>query len=247
MNRRAFLMGAVATAATPARGEEISNASALTGGRFMAGGQEFHLADVLAPSAYALHADAEPYFAEARGVLRGLLGSGSINIEAAGEPTRWGARVVHARRAGDDLSIQERVVDAGAARVMPQTDDLALIDRLLAAETRARTARRGLWRLDAYKVFDAGTAEGAVGAFHLIEGTVLNAVSAGRRFYLNFGEDYKTDFTASAKAALYRRWAKTGFDLTTLSGARVRIRSFVDAINGPSVDLTHMRQVEVLA
>lgn len=247
MNRRGFLLGVAAVAAAPARGEEISDATAVAGDRFTSGDLAFHLADIRAPSAFALHADAEPYFNEARAVLRGLLAGADISVEPAAGPTRWGARVVRARRRGDGLTLQERLVEAGAARVMPQTDDFWLIDRLLAAEEKARTDRRGLWRLDAYQVFDAAAADGATGAYHLVEGKVLRALPASGRFYLNFGADYKTDFTAGAASRLYRRWAEDGFDLAALQGARVRVRGFVEWINGPSVDLTHRRRVEVLA
>lgn len=247
MNRRAFLTGAAAFAAAPARGAKIPNAAALAGDRFTAGEEEFHLADIAAPSAYALHADAEPYFNEAKAALEALVNGRALDVEEAGAKTRWGALVVKARRRGDERTLQERLVEAGAARVAPQTQDLAFIDRLLGLEAQARTQRIGLWRLDGYRVFDAAAAEDAVGAYHLVEGAVLRASLARGRFYLNFGEDYKTDFTAGAASRLYRRWAKAGFDLAALQGARIRVRGFVEAINGPSVDLTHQRQIEVLA
>ncbi len=246
MNRRTFLAGAGAVIASPSRGEDLLNAKAIAGDRFETATQEYHLADIIAPSAFTLHADAEPYFDEARAKLGDLLDSARVDVDNAAAKTRWGALVVHARLNGGALTLQERLVAAGAARVAPQTDDLALIDRLLALEAQARARRSGLWALEGFRVFNAGAAEDAIGAYHLIEGQVVRATLARGRFYLNFGEDYKTDFTASAASALYRRWVKQEFDLAALEGARVRIRGFVQAINGPSVDLTHRRQVEAL-
>lgn len=241
-----FLAGAGAIMASPSHSEELSNVKAIAGDRFEVAAQEYHLADIIAPSAFALHRHAEPYYDEARAKLGDLLNNARVDVDSAAAKTRWGALVVHARLVGDALTLQERLAAAGAARVAPQTDDLALIDRLLALEAQARARRSGLWALEGFRVFNADAAEDAIGAYHLIEGQVERATLARGRFYLNFGEDYKTDFTASAASALYRRWVKQDFDLTALEGARVRIRGFVQAINGPSVDLTHRRQVEVL-
>jgi endonuclease YncB( thermonuclease family) len=246
MKRRAFLAGAAALMAAPARGETVAKAEALSGDRFMAAEKEFHLCDILAPSPYSLRDDAEPYFEGAKRACAELLNGADILIERDLGATRWGARIVVARRASDILTLQERLVEAGAARVAPLSDDFALIDQLLTAEDEARNARRGLWRLDPYGVFRAGAAEGAVGAFHLVEGEVLRAALAGTRFYLNFGADYRTDFTAGAASAVYRRWASDGFDLKRFEGTSVRIRGFVEAINGPSIDLSHQRQIEIL-
>ena len=63
----------------------------------------------------------------------------------------------------------------------------------------------------------------------------MRARKIGGRFYLNFGEDYKTDFTATARSSIYNAWARDGFDLAALEGARLRIRGFVSDINGPSI------------
>lgn len=152
-----------------------------------------------------------------------------------------------AEPATSERTIQEILVAAGAVRVRPEGDDHAFIERLLAIEAEARAAKRGLWGEWRYRVFDAENADGAVGAFNLVDGTVLTAVSRSGRLYLNFGADYRTDFTATAKPSAARKWAKSGTDLASLAGARLRVRGYVSRINGPSIEITHVRQVEVLA
>jgi endonuclease YncB( thermonuclease family) len=247
MRRRAFIIGAAATIAPSAYATPLNGAVAISGGRFVADGQEFHLADILAPSAYMLAGDAEPYFDKAKRGLERLLANASLNITDAGPVTRWGARVVTVKRVGEAQTLQHHIIAMGAARVAPQSDNLALIDQLLAAEEAARAAGKGLWALSAYRVFNADKADRAVGRFHLIEGKVRRIAKVKGRVYINFGTDYKTDFTASAGSRLYRKWAGQGFDLASLTDARLRIRGFVEAINGPSIALTHRRQIEVLA
>lgn len=247
MRRRAFLAGLAASVPFCAKAQTaISGGEALSGDRFTADGAEFLLADIAAPPLYTLASETPPHFEAARQALQAAL-AGAVDVDDVLPPTRWGVRVVHARASGAEQRLQEILIAAGAARVSPQSDAHELIATLLALETQARSAKRGLWALAGYRTFTADNAWGAVGGFHLIEGTVARASRTSGRFYLNFGEDYRTDFTAGARAGLYRRWAETGVDLAALAGARVRVRGLVEAINGPSIDLSHPLQVERLA
>lgn len=246
MRRRVFLAGAASFCAVPAHSQtDMTGVRALSGDRFTLGGEEFELADVIAPPLYTLQSNPPAHFEAARQTLQMLL-SGGVEVEDVAEKTRWGVRIVNARKAGSEETLQEALVARGAARVAPLTENTDLIVSLLELERTARENRFGLWRLNAYRIFDAGRAEGAVGGYHLIEGVVIRAAKTRSRFYLNFGRDYRTDFTAGAVSRLYRRWAKDGFDLETLEGARLRIRGFVEEINGPSVDLKHPKQIELM-
>ncbi len=247
MKRRIFLTGALSATVFPATAsEEIDNAEAIAGDRFRAGDEELHLTDIVAPSEYDLHRDAQPFFYEAKTALRDLLTGARLDVVDSGEQNRWGARLVSARLSGDALTLQERLVAAGAARVDPKTDDHNLIDRLLAFEREARRNRTGLWALRAYRVFDAASADGAIGGFHLVEGVVQSARGARGRVYLNFGADYREDFTASTPSRRARKWARAGTSLEALKDARIRVRGFVEEINGPSIEIGHIKAIERL-
>lgn len=244
MNRRAFLAGVAALAPCGAAAQDISrNAKALSGDQFTLGEAEFALADVIAPPLYRFTQAPPPYFEKSRQALESILRS-EFQIEDRLPPTRWGVRRVVARMTGADRTFQEALVADGAVRVFPQGDDHDFIRRLLALEARARAARQGLWALPAYQEFDALDATGAIGGFHLVAGDVVRAEKFGARFYLNFDDDFRTDFTATAASALHRRWLRDDFDLASLIGAPVRIRGHVLSINGPSIDLKHPLQIE---
>lgn len=244
MKRRGVLFGGLAAPLfiTAARAGERA---ALSGDRFMQDGAEYLIADIIAPPLYTFENETPAYFDEAKAALGAHLAGAAPALEEVAPPTRWGVRIVRASVGEEPLDLA--LVREGAARVRPRTDDLERIDRLLDAERAARLERRGLWSHEAYKVFSAGSAGPAVGDYNLIEGTVRRAAKAGSRIYLNFGDDYRKDFTAGTGSRLARKWAKAGFDLTALNGAQLRIRGFVEAINGPSIDVTHQRQIEILA
>ncbi len=247
MKRRAFLAGVASTACfSGARaGELISNATALSGDRFTSGEAEFRLADIMAPPLYTLSETTPAYFADSRNALQAII-TGAFEIEDVLPVTRWSVRRVKARAADSQETLQEMLVAQGAVRVAPQSEDHAFIARLLMLESVARDHRRGLWARPDYRVYNAASAWGALNSYHLVEGVVLRAEQHGSRFYLNFGEDFRSDFTAGAASRLYRRWVKSGIDLGALKGASVRVRGLVEAINGPSIDLKHPLQIERL-
>ncbi|MEM9495118.1 MAG: thermonuclease family protein [Pseudomonadota bacterium] len=244
-----FLKAAVVSGLCAGSTQEPSSQGrpqALAGDRFTLGQRVFQLADIGAPSVYALGASHAPFAVKARAILDDLLARGVQDIESLGEETRWGAGLVKVRLTGG-VVLQERLIALGAARVYPKTDDIAFIGRLLAMEEEARETETGLWTLPAYRIRRADAFRVRdLGAYHLTEGRVLGASARRSRTFLNFGEDYRTDFTATIANGTLRKWRKTPFNPASFEGAMVRVRGYVASINGPSVEVTHPAQIERL-
>ncbi|MEX6633693.1 thermonuclease family protein [Hyphococcus lacteus] len=240
MKRRRFIAGAVALSVTRTHANEKA---ALSGSRFTIGGDEFLLADVAAPPLYHLRNQQPAYFENARKDLSRLLRE-RIEISEMLPRNRWGVQQVKVTTGA--TTFQEKLVSRGSCRVLPQSDDHEFIRVLLALEAQARTAKRGLWAFPEYKLISADNAYPAIGDYALVEGTPQRAAKYGSRFFLNFDEDFRSDFTATATSARQRKWAKAGIDLTEYEGRKIRVRGWVEAINGPSIDLQHPLQIEVL-
>ncbi|MEQ8936540.1 MAG: thermonuclease family protein [Amphiplicatus sp.] len=250
MRRRDLIAGAgavVVASAFQRAGAESASSATVSGARAIVNGREIRLSDILAPAMAGGRAD--PYAAQFQRALADTL-SHPVRAEESGAADRWNrpfTRLYVEHQRGVMLATaQERLVACGAARTLPESSDHAFIRRLLLLEEAARRTRIGLWGLAPYRVHPADDARRAVGDYNLVEGAPVTAVKRGGRVYLNFGDDYRKDFTASAKSGLARAWAKTGLDLETLAGAPLRIRGHVAWINGPSIDLTHPLQIELL-
>lgn len=242
MNRRRFVCGSILGVAMGARSvAATTSVRALTGDSLFDGISEVRLIDVLAP------APLDPYGHDATLLLARLIATGPVSVSDAAPADRWGRRVARASIGIGAETLQELLVANGAVRVCPESGDSPFITMLLECEREARLARRGLWADWRYRVFEATAAEPAVGAFNIVEGVVVQAVARGGRAYLNFGEDYRTDFTVTARTGAAKKWAKDGSDLLLLAGARVRARGYVAWINGPSIELNHRQQLEVIA
>ena len=85
-----------------------------------------------------------------------------------------------------------------------------------------------------------------VDSFQLVEGIITSTADVRGRVYLNFGADYKTDFTVAIDKKHRKRFKKAGLDLLSLEGARVRVRGWIELTNGPVIWLDHPERLEVL-
>ena len=66
------------------------------------------------------------------------------------------------------------------------------------------------------------------------------------RGYLNFGENWREDFTVSIAPRDRRRFEAAGIAVEDYEGRLVRVRGWVDSFNGPMIEATHPEQIEVL-
>ena len=149
-----------------------------------------------------------------------------------------------------ELWVQKAMLEAGMARVYSFPDNRSCLPELFAAETKARTAKLGIWADPYYRVRRADRPadfSALAGHYELVEGRVLKAEKSGGRTYLNFGRYYKEDFTAVLDAKAMRLFAGDRIDPLKLGGALVRVRGWVDLRDGPRIEITHPEQIEVLA
>lgn len=147
-----------------------------------------------------------------------------------------------------DLWVQEEMVRLGLARVYTWPDTHQDADTLYAAERQARDAARGIWALDYYAVRspEPNALAQKVDSFQIIEGIITSVADVRGRVYLNFGADYKTDFTVAVAKRDRKRFAKAGLDPMSLAGARVRVRGWVELTNGPMIWLDAANRLEIL-
>ncbi len=78
-----------------------------------------------------------------------------------------------------------------------------------------------------------------VGTFQLVEGTVLDVAMVGGRTYINFGPDWKTDFTVTIEARDRKLFPAGALEPEALRGRKIRVRGFIERLNGPMIAVTH--------
>ncbi len=193
---------------------------------------------------------AEPLAETAKAALAELLVGQAVRLRQSGERQDRHGRALGQLFLADETWVQRRMVATGLARVYSFPDNRACIGPLLAAEAQARQQRLGIWSDPYYAVRRADRplelAEHS-GRYQLVEGRVLHAEKVRDTVYLNFGRYWKEDFTVVIDSAALRRFGTAGLDPLGLDGTLVRVRGWVDSLDGPRIAVTHPEQIEVLA
>jgi endonuclease YncB( thermonuclease family) len=209
----------------------------------LADGGVLRLASILVPKG------AEPLAEAARAALADAVGRALVLEFGPRRTDRHGRQLAQAwlAAAGGTKGawLQEMLLTRGLARVASTDDTRALVPELLRIEAQARAAHSacGRSRLSHRTPADAGD---ALDRFQIVEGRVLAAALVRSGGYLNFGADYKTDFTLSFSREALQRLQESGIVFKSLQGVRLRARGWLRYFNGPLIDITHPEQIEVL-
>lgn len=146
----------------------------------------------------------------------------------------------------DGAWIQGQMITRGMARVYSFFDNRAVVSDLLALERIARTARRGIWRLRFYAIRAPEDAERYLSGFELVQGRVRKVAVVRKRIYLNFGADWRNDFTITIPPRARALFDAAGVDLPGYEGRILRVRGWLKSLNGPMIEATHPEQMELV-
>jgi endonuclease YncB( thermonuclease family) len=151
--------------------------------------------------------------------------------------------------------VQAALIGEGLARVMSFRDTRLCARELLKLEEEARRARKGHWETGFFVVRAAETEDvlhRLEQSYEIVEGVVSTVAEIKGKTYINFGQNWRRDFTAfisAQDAALVAGGdAQPGSPspLASLSGRRIRVRGWLKNFNGPSITVTHPEQIELL-
>ena len=212
-----------------------------------AGGEQVRLVGIQAPKLPLGRPGfrAWPLAADAKKALEDLVLGKRVTLTFGGRRRDRHGRLLAHLEGEDGTWIHGAMLKRGMARVYSFPDNRARVAEMLDLETQARAQARGIWGLDFYAVMAPEDTARAIGTFQVVEGRVLDADKVKGRTYLNFGPDWRTDFTFTippGTAKLFRAMKPLA-----LEGREIRVRGWLKSYNGPSIEATHPEQIEVLA
>ncbi|MFG1351645.1 hypothetical protein [Xanthobacter autotrophicus] len=154
--------------------------------------------------------------------------------------------------AEEDLAEEDlatALLRAGAGYAQPAAQEGGCLAQRLAAETEARSARRGIWA-EPSAVAPAADEEAMAiraGLFTVAEGRVLAAGGTRERIFLNFGSSWRQDFTAMMAREDFATIMGDSLEPAMLRGTVVRVRGVVRAEGGPAMMLQRPGEIALLA
>lgn len=156
------------------------------------------------------------------------------------QTTPFGARLAHIMV--DGVWLQEWIVKNGHAYFFPQGATKEITTKLQQAEKLARQATLGLWRVKSLQPVNIDDNRLNAGWFQLVQGKVLSANKVGKRIYLNFGPNWRTDFTVQVEGKLAK-----AFPFETFEEKHIEVRGWIEWSSGPKIILSHPNQIRPLA
>lgn len=138
---------------------------------------------------------------------------------------RYGRTPVILYLPGDKISWQEHLLQRGKALIY---DRAAVPKAWVKSETTPH----------AIPVSDAGD---HIGEFVVVEGTVTRTYRSRDMYYINFGDDWRTDGSLQIPR---KYWRSFGKDFSIAQGTRIRARGVLFLENGPMLEITRPEQLE---
>jgi micrococcal nuclease len=183
--------------------------------------------------------------------LRALAAGQTVRLYRASQIAdrhgRITAQVVVESAVGAHRWIQADLAAAGLVYAFPDDHTMPQVAaQLLTLEAGARSAGRGLWGSSANYIL-AGSDPGTItDGFHLVEGKVLAIGESRHSLFLNFGADYRSDFTIVVQRSDRDGFAKGLRDVRALQGRHIRVRGYVFRRGGPAIRAMHQQVIEIL-
>lgn len=167
----------------------------------------------------------------------------TVNREE-GRINRMGQDIAQIQRESDKVWVQGTLLSLGLARVRTAQRNPEMAQQMYDLELAAMKDKAGIWE-NYSKVLLPEEAEAHEGSFQIVEGRIESAALKQNRIYLNFGKDWKTDFTISIAPEDKRAFSKQNLDPLQWNGKQVRVRGWIESYNGPYMQISHPAAIEV--
>lgn len=184
-------------------------------------------------------------------ILEDMLLGQSVNIYQTkkrdwGRMNRMGHHFAHLERIDGDVWVQGGLLELGLARVRTTQRKPEMAAQMYKLEQKARAEKLGLWEIKEYQIIRADDADERINGLEIIEGKIESAALKNNRIYLNFGPDWRSDFTVSIAPKDKRLFSKLNLDPLQWGGKRVRVRGWLREYNGPYMEVNHPQAFEIL-
>lgn len=164
---------------------------------------------------------------------------------------RYGRLLAHVfnTKGGERLWIQGEMLAGGLARAYALPGEGTCLTELLAHERLARNSRLALWQSHVYAPRRAHLTHNLArlrSTFQIVTGKVAKVSRTKSALYLNFGDDWRNDFTVRIGSHLLRSdpdWTST---LEALAGRTIEARGWLERRNGPMLSLTSRAELTIL-
>jgi micrococcal nuclease len=145
----------------------------------------------------------------------------------------------------DDTFVNAKLLEEGFALLYTRPPNVKYVDLFVSLQKRAREEKKGIWAKDS--VISSDEAHKYIGKVKSVEGRVLNIYTGEKAIHLNFGKDWRKDFTIVIfKKDLPNFTAKGIHPLKDYQNRFIRVTGPIKEYNGPEIIVSHPSLIEVI-
>jgi endonuclease YncB( thermonuclease family) len=161
-----------------------------------------------------------------------------------GRINRMGHSLAHIARTEDGAWAQGLLLKLGLAISQTTQNNPEMAEAMRALENQAREEKLGLWE-NTISILSPQSAADHIGSFQIVEGRIESAALKKNRLYLNFGKNWRDDFTVTVAPEHRRAFSKQGINPLDWNGKIVRVRGWITEYNGPNMEIDHPQALEL--
>ncbi len=145
----------------------------------------------------------------------------------------------------DGVFINAKLLEEGYAVVYTYPPNVKHANLFYKLQTEAREQNKGLW--GSYEIIFSEDAQLYVGQIKTVRGYVKSTYQSSKCVFLNFGEDWQTDFTVVVFNNSIESFRKKGVDpLLFYRGKLVEITGRIREYNGPEIIVNTPEEIMVV-
>lgn len=190
--------------------------------------------------------DPQPMALRAKNVLKDLIEGKMCSFEYDVERVdTYGRKLAYCFTAdGSNVFLNKYLLTKGMAVVSFYPPNLKYVELFLKSENEARNKGIGLWSLDALY---AENADHFIGQLRSVQGTVLSVFCAKKYIYLNFAQDYKSDFTIGIKKSSWYLFKNQGIvSEKWYTGKKIVVSGRIRDRYGAYIEVSLPEQIKIL-
>lgn len=144
----------------------------------------------------------------------------------------------------DNIFVNERILEEGLGLFYTRPPNQRYVGILVSAQKKARGNQKGIWGKELFITPEEACKY--IGSVATLEGVVLKVTKTDKVIYLNFGRDYKKDFTVVIFKQDLPSFIAEGINPVSFKGKTLRVFGKIKEYNGPEIICRHPSQIEIL-
>ena len=186
----------------------------------------------------------QPFSLEAKEFNRKLVEGKNIRVEFDIEKTdRYGRLLGYCFV--DKTFVNAKLIEQGYAVLYTYPPNVKYVELFIDAQKKARKRKKGLW--GSFPVINHSQANKYINQIRSVEGVVISTYKSAKCVLLNFGQNYRNDFTVVIFNNVLDAFNRKGINpLRFYKGKRVRINGKIREYNGPEIIVNSPYEIEVL-